>query len=65
MATSSCDSYQASRERPCRYQRIAVLLGVAYLLSPGIVAGQAAGSARLPDALHQLNDSIETLVQHV
>jgi hypothetical protein len=65
MATSWCDSYQASRQRPCRYQRIAVLLGVAYLLSPGIVVGHAAGIAPPPDAQRQLNDSIETLVQHV
>jgi serine protease Do len=65
MAIFGWDSYQDSRNGPYRYRRIAVLLGVAYLMSPGIVAGQAAGSARLPDALHQLNDSIETLVQHV
>jgi serine protease Do len=65
MATSWWVSYRDSRRGPYRYQRIAVLLGVVYLLSPGIVVGQAAGSARLPDALHQLNDSIETLVQHV
>ena len=58
-------SYEAGRERPGRYQWIVVLLGVVYLLSPGTVAGQAPRSARPPDALHQLNDSIEALVQRV
>ena len=60
---STC--YGAGRERPGRYQWIVVLLGVVYLVSPGTVAGQAPRSARAPDALHQLNDSIEALVQRV
>jgi serine protease Do len=58
-------SYEAGREYPGRYQWILVLLGLVYLLSPGTVAGQAPRSARPPDALHQLNDSIEALVQRV
>src|SRR3974390_3552482 len=41
------------------------LFAAAYLASPGPAAGQAARSARPPDALHQLNDSIEALVQRV
>ena len=65
MGTSSCDSYEASRGRLGRYQWIAVLLAVVYLLWPGTAAPQVPRSARLPDALHQLNDSIEALVQHV
>ena len=58
-------SYEVGRERSGRYPWIVVLLGVAYLLSPGTVAGQAPRNARPPDALHQLNDSIEALVQRV
>src|ERR1019366_2357238 len=61
MSTSNA----ADRERPGRYQWILILLGVVYLVSPGTVAGQASRSARSPDALHQLNDSIEALVQRV
>jgi serine protease Do len=53
------------RERPGRYHWIPAILGVVYLLSPGTVAGQTPQSTRLSDALHQLNDSIEALVQHV
>src|ERR1019366_10469900 len=61
MSTSNA----ADRERPGRYQWILILLGTVYLLSPGTVAAQASRSARPPDALHQLNDSIEALVQRV
>ena len=42
-----------------------VLLGIAYLLSSRTVAGQTRPSSDPPDALHQLNDSIEALVQRV
>ena len=48
-----------------RHHWILVLMGVASLLSAGSVAGQTPGSARSSDALHQLNDSIEALVQRV
>jgi serine protease Do len=58
-------SYETRREHPGRYQWIVILIGVVCLLSPGTVAGQAPRSARPPDALHQLNDSIEALVQQV
>src|SRR5580704_13027173 len=51
--------------RPDHYQRFIILLGILYFLSPGTVAGQAQRNARPPDALHQLNDSIEALVERV
>ncbi len=57
--------YETGRERPGRYLWIVVLLGVVNFLSPGTMAGQAPRKARPPDALHQLNDSIEALVQRV
>jgi serine protease Do len=57
--------YEACRKRSGGYPLILVLLGVVYLLSSGTVAGQAPRSDYLPDALHQLNDSIEALVQRV
>jgi serine protease Do len=58
-------SNEAGRERAGDYHWIALLLGVAYVLSPGTVAGQTPRNARPSDALHQLNDSIEALVQRV
>jgi S1-C subfamily serine protease len=58
-------SYRPNRKRSGDYPRILVLLGVVYVLSSGTVVGQAPGSARPSDALHQLNDSIEALVQRV
>lgn len=57
--------FEARRKRSGGYPRILVLLGVLYFLSSGTVAGQAPRSARPPDALHQLNDSIEALVERV
>jgi serine protease Do len=43
----------------------ALLFSFAFLLPPGIVAGQARQESRPSDALHQLNDSIEALVQRI
>ncbi len=58
-------SHEGGTRRLGCFQWIAALLAAAYLVSPGPAAGQAARSARSPDALHQLNDSIEALVQRV
>ncbi len=58
-------SYQPGRKPSGDYVRLLVLLSLVYLVSSGVVAGQAPQSARPPDALHQLNDSIEALVQRV
>ena len=44
---------------------VGALLGVICLLSPKIVSGQSPRIARAPDALHQLNDAIEALVQRI
>ncbi len=41
------------------------LLGAVVLLPAGSVAGQTSQRAGTPDALHQLNDSIETLVRRI
>ena len=51
--------------RPVSPKCVVVLLTLVCLLSSGRVAGQTPQKARTPDALHQLNDSIETLVQRV
>ena len=59
-------SYQPNRKRVGGQRWILVLVSCCvYLVSSGTVAGQAPRSARPPDALHQLNDSIEALVQDV
>jgi len=42
----------------------AVLIVAGVFLAPG-VQGQTPQSARVPDALHQLNDSVEALVQRI
>jgi serine protease Do len=55
---------EAGGERFDRHLSILLLLGLANLLSPGTAAAQAA-RGRPSDALHQLNDSIEALVQRV
>jgi serine protease Do len=65
MGTTSCDSYTADRKRPARWLWIPVFLGFVYLLLPRTVAGQTAPRDRPPDALRQLNDSIEALVERV
>jgi len=52
-------------KRHDHFQLTVVALGFAYLLSPVIAAGQTRQESRPPDALHQLNDSIEALVQRI
>lgn len=52
-------------ERPVGRWWSVVVLTLACLLSSGRVAGQTSQRTRTPDALHQLNDSIEALVQRV
>ena len=56
---------KAQRERPTGREWLVVPLTLAYLFSSGSVAGQTPQKAQTPDALHQLNDSIEALVQRV
>jgi serine protease Do len=58
-------SHEGCTWRLGRFQWIPALLAAACLVLPGPAAGQGARSARSPDALHQLNDSIEALVQRV
>ena len=53
------------RKRTDCHCRILVLMGVMSQLLAGTAAGQTPGNARSSDALHQLNDSIEALVQRV
>ena len=55
---------EGGREGPSRNQWIVVLLAAAHFLSPGPAAGQTPRD-RPSDALHQLNNSIEALVQRV
>lgn len=57
-------SNEAAGECSSRYQWIILFLALAHLLSPGKVAAQTP-KGRPSDALHQLNDSIEALVQRV
>ena len=45
--------------------RIIVILTIAGICAVPTVKGQAPPVARVPDALHQLNDSVEALVQRV
>jgi serine protease Do len=56
---------EAGRARPAGRNLIVFLLTVAGMLSALGAEGQTPQSARAPDALHQLNDSIESLVQRV
>ncbi len=56
--------HDAGRDRRGRPLWIVVLLAFVPLLSPGTAAGQTPRD-RPSDALHQLNDSIEALVQRV
>jgi serine protease Do len=44
---------------------VTALLGAGWFLTPGLVHGQPQRGARPPDALHQLNDAVEALVQRV
>jgi serine protease Do len=57
-------SNEAGRECSSRYLWIVVLFALVNFLSPGTAAGQTP-RGRPSDALHQLNDSIEALVQRV
>jgi len=57
--------YAVSGRRSGGHRWILVFLSVVCLLSSRTVAGQTRPSAHPPDALHQLNDSIEDLVQRV
>src|ERR1700680_5009026 len=58
-------SKKDGRKRPAGGTTIAAVLIVAALcFAPG-AEGQAAQSALFPDAFHQLNDSVEALVQRV
>ena len=52
-------------KRLARWKRIATVLIVASVFFAPRVQGQTPQSARVPDALHQLNDSVEALVQRV
>lgn len=60
-------SYKGNAERANRYYYYwaVILLSIGNLLSPGKAAAQAQRSTRPPDALHQLNESVEALVEHV
>jgi serine protease Do len=52
-------------KRLARWKRIATVLIVASVFFAPRVQGQTPQPARVPDALHQLNDSVEALVQRV
>jgi serine protease Do len=58
-------SYECNQKRAGWQRRIPVLLCIVCLASSGTAAGQAPGNARPPDALHQLNDSVEKLVRRI
>jgi serine protease Do len=53
------------KRRPASGIRIATVLTVASVFYAPRVQGQTPQPARVPDALHQLNDSVEALVQRV
>ncbi len=53
-----------SKRAPVRVGTALVLIAAGAFWAPGAFA-QAPPAARVPDALHQLNDSVETLVQRV
>src|SRR5579862_4301539 len=56
---------ERASKRPYRPLRIVFLLYIVCLFSPLLVAGQTRQESRPSDALHQLNDSIEALVQRI
>ncbi len=58
-------SYNVERPRPFGRMWIVVLLSAVSLVSAASLAGQTPQGARTPDALHQLNDSVEALVRRV
>lgn len=61
----SVPAYELRVGGPQSSQWIMVLLGLMCLLAPGAAMAQAQRGSPLPDPLHQLNDSIESLVQKV
>jgi serine protease Do len=61
MYTSTIDG----RKRPAGRSQIAMALVVAGVFVAPRAAGQTPQSAHAPDALHQLNDSVEALVERV
>jgi serine protease Do len=58
-------STKGVRKRPARGMWIAMALIVAAVFSAPRAEGQTPRSTHVPDALHQLNDSVEALVQRV
>ncbi len=60
---STCN--EASKKRADGHLRILILLSLAGFVWPGSAVGQIERTARPPDALHQLNDAIEALIQRV
>ena len=60
---SPANEFVSTRHYPA--PRILFLFGMAFLLWPRIAAGQGRQEPRPSDALHQLNDSIEALVQRI
>ena len=62
---SMSNSYETSRNRSPVQAWILVLLSVGYLLPLRTSVAQTPASARPPDVLHQLNTSIEALVQRI
>jgi len=57
--------YRDGKKRFIKRNAGMLFLGIASLLSPGSVAAQTSQKAPVSDALHQLNASIEGLVQRV
>jgi serine protease Do len=57
--------HESNRERLGVRRCCSVLLALVFLLPAGNAAAQTPPGAHSTDALHQLNDSIEALVQHV
>jgi serine protease Do len=55
----------SNKKRSAGQPWILLVLSAVYLLATRAVAGQTQGSARPADALHQLNEAIEALVQRV
>jgi S1-C subfamily serine protease len=58
-------SHNIDWARPIGHARIVALLSALYLVPAANLAGQTPQRTGTPDALHQLNDSIEALVRHV
>ena len=58
-------SYKINKVRAVSFKWIVALLSVISLLPAANLAAQTPQTPGAPDALHQLNDSIEALVRHV